>query len=261
MSDKDVWTTRWLWCGRWSDANIWPAARDAKEIFWQIIIFQTFPVQGRRRHWGLWQSCDEALSHQNQNHSTYFPRNIISAESQLKFVSVRDSDLFAVQLWICSVWPKLYFPDIVSSVFVCAAVIRDLLPIFSWCCQMLWKPLICCRAAQLSHCLTWCGCVVATGRWCGFVSCDVMWISSRFLWRWLGGKNWEETMLDEPWAILAPCISCLVIMIVDFSEASQIASGMYHWIGGRETTKTGRFVQNDRLGCKTVDMCQSSEAQ
>ena len=108
---------------------------------------------------------------------------------------------------------------ILWSVFVCAAVIRDLLPIFSWCCQMLWKPLICCRAAQLSHCSTWCGCVVATGRWCGFVSCDVMWISSRFLWRWLGGKNWEETMLDEPWAILAPCISCLVIMIMDFFQS------------------------------------------
>ena len=105
----------------WLDANIWPAARDAEEIFWQIIIFQTFPVQGRRRHWGLWQSCDEALSHQNQNHSTYFPRNIISAESQLKFVSVRDSDLFAVQLWICSVWPKLYFPDIVVCICVCCS--------------------------------------------------------------------------------------------------------------------------------------------
>ena len=60
-------------------------------------------------------------------------------------------------------------------------------------------------------------------------------------------------------------ISCLVIMIVEaltiLLEASQIPSGMIHWSVGRETTKSGRFLQNDRLDCKTLDMWQSSEAQ
>ena len=67
------------------------------------------------------RNTEDVCSDQNQNHSTHFPRNNISAQSPLRFVCVRDSDLFATKLWICSVWPKLYWSDIE---FVFAGVIR-----------------------------------------------------------------------------------------------------------------------------------------
>ena len=99
--------------------------------------------------------------------------------------------------------------------------------------------------------------------WCGFVSCDMMWISSRFLWRWLGlRKNWD--LLDEPWAFLAPCIpsnSCYLVIIWLWNPASYVFFLKYHkyqvawFIGLAERDHKERKVSaNDRPDCKRVEI-------
>ena len=115
------------------------------------------------RHWGaalLWQSSDEAQLPPKPK-----PLDIFSKKQHIRrltFSFVRDSDLFAPKLWICSVWPKLYFSDIVVCICVCCSHPWFIVHLFLELSNALWKPLIWCPTLQRSHWLTWCGCVVAT---------------------------------------------------------------------------------------------------
>ena len=71
-------------------------------------------------------------------------------------------------LYLCVLQPSvIYYPSFLSAV-KCRAP-----------CESRWSAVS--RITTLTLLVTWCGCVVATGRWCGFVSCDVMWISSSCL--------------------------------------------------------------------------------
>ena len=71
-------------------------------------------------------------------------------------------------------------------------------------------------ALQLSHCIAWrdvdalwpqpaADADLWVVTWCGFLPAA----SSRFLWRWLGGKNWEETCLMSREHFSAPCIAVI----------------------------------------------------
>ena len=83
------------------------------------------------RHWGLWQSCDEAVSHQTTKTTPHIFQETTFRPSHI-------SHLGLCGIKICLL-PRFgfvrYGPSCISlilwSVFVCAAVIRDLLSIFS----------------------------------------------------------------------------------------------------------------------------------
>ena len=179
------------------DANIWPSSSRGwcGGKFLTNHHLSNFPSPRQEGHWGLWQSCDEAVSHQNQNHSTYFPRNNISC--RVIFVAVRDSDLFAARLWIWTAWPELYFSHIVVCICVCCShpwFITHLFLVLSNAARLVKAVDPLCRASQLSHCLwrdvdaLWPQAADAdlwVVTWCGFLPAA----SSRFLWRWLGGKK------------------------------------------------------------------------
>ena len=179
------------------DANIWPSSSRGwcGGNFLTNHHLSNFPSPRQEGHWGLWQSCDEAVSHQNQNHSTYFPRNNISC--RVIFVAVRDSDLFAARLWIWTAWPELYFSHIVVCICVCCShpwFITHLFLVLSNAARLVKAVDPLCRASQLSHCLwrdvdaLWPQAADAdlwVVTWCGFLPAA----SSRFLWRWLWGKK------------------------------------------------------------------------
>ena len=154
-SDKYIWqrylnkemVVMWLEL----DANIWPAARDAEEIFWQIIIFQTFPVQGI-------EACDRAVTRLFPTKPPK-PLHIFSKKQHfcrvtshiwvcagLRFVCCRDLDLFGmaqtVFLWYCG----LYLCALQSSVIYCPSFLSAAPAAVK--CRALWKPLICCRVAH-----------------------------------------------------------------------------------------------------------------
>ena len=124
---KDIWTRRWLWCLMQTYGRA-PAGGDAEEIFWRITIFQTFPVQGRR---GI-EACDRAVTR-------LFP----TKTKTTPHIFQETTYLVESYLWPCGIQicllPGFGFgrrgPNCISlilwSVFVCAAAIRDLLPIFS----------------------------------------------------------------------------------------------------------------------------------
>ena len=169
---RDIWSLKWLWCGCWLDANIWPAARDAEEIFWHIIIFQTFPVQGI-------EACDRALTRLLPTKTKTTPHIF----QETTYLPSHRSDLCACGIQIC-LPPSFGF---VQCGLNCTGLILNLCLLESSVAHLFLflSNATCCesRITTLTlHCLTWCRCVVATAcRWCGFVSCDVMRISSSCL--------------------------------------------------------------------------------